>query len=514
METDSYIRESMLKDDTYGFDARMSRQITLFLIISLIISLLSGVKDTSGFFFPAARYFLGFLLILSFFLPSKIGIPLFFILILVGPDIVQIRSERMTSGEYNTASIWRLYLGPLRPSWIVAGAGVIHTIKNWQPISDKWLKITLAWFATVPIFTGFIYGGFFTPVRGIEVPADVRFALLLVMGAILFRGFLKKNIYEIETLAALFIGGIFGRHLCDMVYWAIDYGPMVGGTSVGSVDTVKSTVVFVMLFAIYLIMKRKKIITGSIIGILSVVLIIIYNARLIWVLAVLCCMLLMLLYGAKRAFIAIPIVLILFLGGYKVIKIVRTESFEMLSEKAESFKGGDSESSFFQRLDFLRYAEAADSIAENAKRVAILWGSGYGSYYRDTPIQFPSNLSDAHTEFSASSGMYFYCHNFLFTTLFKYGVIGLIIILALWIGPSWHAYKHIYDRQDTGMLNGILGCFIAFTPTMIINLYNSGKGVLLIGFIIALISAINEQYTLNDNYVELETEDVPGVVEG
>ncbi|HBR18946.1 MAG TPA: hypothetical protein DD726_01870 [Phycisphaerales bacterium] len=483
----------------------MFRQIVFFLIISLILSLLSGVKDTSGVFFPVARYFLGFLLILSFFLPSKVGVPLFFILILVGPDIIQIRSERLTSGEYNTASIWRLYLGPLRPSWIVAGAAIIHAIKNWQPISDKWLNITIAWFATVPILTGVVYGGLFTFASSIEVPADLRFALLLVIGVVLFRGFLKKYSYGVGMLSALFIGGILGRHLCDIAYWAIDYGPMVGGTSVGSVDTVKCTVVFLLLFAIYLIMKRKKIITGSILGILSVVLIIIYNARSIWALAAMCSMLLMFLYGAKKAFIAVPIVLILLGGSYKVINMVRTESFEMLSEKAESFTGGGSISSRLQRLDALRYAEAVDSIAANTKRMAILWGSGYGSYYRDTPIPFSFNLSDAHTEFSAAAGMYFYCHNFLFTTLFKYGVIGLIIILALWIGPSWHAYRYIFNRQDTGMLNGILGCFIAFTPTLIISLYYSGKGVLLIGFIIAIITAINEHYAVNEDYDELDT---------
>jgi len=489
---------------SYAVDIR-GKHIFLFFILALIVSGLSGISDTSGGVFTAARVILGAALISSVLMPSRYGIPLFLALVLVAPDLTQSASEKAMYGEYNIASIWRFYIGPIRPSWILAACVIIQIIKT-RPIAlDKRTKGAIIWFVTVPVITGLIYGGFTTSVSSIEVLADIRFGIMLITGVILFHSFFRKHPDMLGFVMALFIGSLLGRCLVDIIYWLTGYGAVMGGVSRASVDSTKSTVIFVLLYAIVMIMRRKKFLLGPIIGIGCVLLIIVYGTRMIWLTSVLCCVILLYIFGAKRAVIAVPIVILLAFGSLKLVRWYQVESLEVVAERARTLTGGGG-GSYIESVDPVRYREIVNSMNTSTKRLSFLWGNGYGSYYTEEVISFPLSLLNAFPEYSAATGQFYYLHNFPFQVLFKHGIIGMVIILILWIGPPWECFKTAFNRRDPSLFMGVMGCFLAFVPSSMLNLYWSGKGMLLSGFIIAVLLSIVEQYRQDEGDMLLPNE--------
>ena len=508
-----YADETLYLEEPYMTEAQSADpfhisagRIATFFIFGLVICSLSGIRDVSAPMFIAARGLLAFILLVSILAPSRFGVPLFFLVLLVSTDIIQSSSEQVVYGEYNIASVWRLFVGPIRPSWIVFGASLILLAKNWTFFVDRRVKLAIIWFVTVPIFTGILYGGFRTFARSVEVPADIRLGLLLITSILLFVSFIRRNPDKLSLLLAVFIGGLLAVHLRDVIIWFLGRGPLLGGVSRASVDSAKSTIVFVLLFGIYLIIKRGRIFLGTIITLASLLLVIVFATRMIWLTSAFCCMLLVYLLGAKRLLIAVPVVLILTFGTWKLIKSVQITSLDVVTRRAQSFstEGGGN---YLSRLAPLRYAEFINSSNTNFKRFAFLWGSGYGGYYTEEAAPFPHVLIDAHPEYAASTGQFFYCHNYVFHMLFKHGIIGFIIISLLWLGPAWVCYKYVFNRGDPSMFNGILACILAFVPNAMLNLYWTGKGLLINGFIIAVLIVVAELYSSPaEEMSELETE--------
>jgi hypothetical protein len=504
--SDAAYADYMIEDwdyvDTYtaprptSFDIRI-KHILLFFTLGLAIAGLSGISETAGPLYAVASRSLFLLLIASLLMPLRWGVPLFFILILVGTDLAQTASEVEIYGRVEVASIWRLKIGPIRPSWLIFGSCLIQIIKTLRPVLDSRVKRAIAWFATVPFITGYIYGAHGAVNAASETIGDVRYALMLIAGIVLFHSFLRKHPSSISVVIAALVGGLLGRHLCDVIYWFIGYGPQLGGVSRASVDSTKSTVVLVLLLAIYLVVGRKRLLLGAIIGLGSALLVVVYGTRLIWVSSVLCCVLFLYMFGARKAIILVPLVAILAFGSLKLIKSIRGEAVGVAAEKAEAFERavGGEEGNFVQRLDPMRYSEILNSVNTNLRRFAILWGSGYGSYYRDDVVRFPRKLISAHSEYAAWTGQFHFVHNFLFQMLFKYGIIGAFIVWSLWLGPARVCYRTAFDREDPSMFNGVLGCLLAFIPAAVIHLYWTGKAVFLNGFLIAVFLSISDLYT-------------------
>lgn len=470
------------------------KQIMFFFAIGLIVAALSGVRSTTGPAYDIVRAILFVLLAVSLFLPVRWGIPLFVLLLLGGPDLVQAASEVSTEGEYKIASLWFTWIGPVTPSRFIMVCSIIQIIKIMNLAFDRRVKRVIVWFVTVPVVTGWVYGGFTSFARSAEVPNDVRFALLLITSIILFHSFLRKYPDSLGVILAVFIGALLGRHFCDVIYWLAGYGPRLAGAPRASVDSTKSTVVLLLLLSIYLIMGKKRMLLGTIIAMFSGLLVIIYGTRMIWISSVLCSVVLLYIFGARKSVIMVPLVLLLLSATWKIIQSVREESMLATSQKAEPFAYAvtGKEGNFLMRLEPLRYSEMVNSMSASMKRLSFLWGSGYGSYYRDEVLPFPASLINAFPEYSASTGQFYWCHNFLFQMLFKHGLVGMIIIWSLWLGPAWVCYKYVFDRKCRTMFNGILGCLIAFIPATIIHLYWTGKGAFVSGFVIAVLLAIYE----------------------
>ncbi len=485
-----------------GFSVNWSK-IGLFALIGFIVALLSDVPGTAGPIFIGARAVLLLLLVISLFLPARIAIPLFFILLVGGVDSVQTSSAKSTEGLQTVAGLWKFQVSIIRPSWFVAACILIQMLKVMPIHINKVTKHAIVWFATVPVITSIMYGAPYTIARSIEIPQDLRFAVVLVANIILFYNFFRKYPESINIMLAVLVGCFLSRYACDTIYWFVGRGATIAGLNRVSVDSAKSCVIFNLLFAIWLIVKHKKIVLGTVLGLSSCLLLMVYATRLNWVTAVLACAILLVLFGAKRLLIVFPIFLIIVFGSIKLIAVFSPETTLALSETAGEFSFEQTNTNYLVKLDPLRYGEIVNSLNTTAKRLAFVWGNGYGSYYTDEVFAFPSSLVDAHPVYSEKTGEFYWLHNFPFQMLFKHGIIGAVIIFGLWILPARKFYKY-FDRTDKSLYGGIMLCLLAFILPAMINLWWSGKGLFINGFIIGLFMALADFY--EHQYVNTEME--------
>jgi len=472
----------------------LGRHIVAFFLLGLCVYCLAGVRDSWGPLFLGARAFLGGLLLLSLVIPTRVGIPLFFLLLLVCPDLMQGSSEKSLMGEYRTASVWQFFLGPIRAGWIIGLATIVQALRTMSLPLNKRVTRAILWFLTVPVFAGFIYGGFSSFAWQIEVTADLKTPIQWICSIILFHGFFRRHPHLLGMMLALFLGASVAKFLGDFCFWLLELsGPAMGSSSV-SADSAKSSIVLLLLLAIYMLMTARRVFLGCALGLACGVLIVLFGTRLIWITSLLCTSVLMLLYGAKRATILVPFAVALGLGSVGVLRAVYPDAFERLMPATESFSDEQSGSNILMRVDALRYGEMLNSLDTSMKRWALLWGNGYGSYYNDDVMAFPTQLTDAHPDYSAKSGHFFYCHNYVSQILFKYGLIGLIVITGLWVGPAFECYKVVFNPKHPHFTHGFVGSCIAFIPNAVLIFYWPAKGLFLGGFILAVFLSVNERH--------------------
>jgi hypothetical protein len=142
------------------------------------------------------------------------------------------------------------------------------------------------------------------------------------------------------------------------------------------------------------------------------------------------------------------------------------------------------EGNILSRLDPARYAELLNSIGANVERFALLWGSGYGGYYTETVMPFPLDMVNAFPNYSIETGRFYLCHEFIVRVLFKFGIVGSIIICALWFVPGWQCFR-LYRAPGPGFTGLSVVSLVSFLPAAITTLTWSGKGMILNGFLIA-----------------------------
>lgn len=468
-------------------------QVAKFAVFAIIVALLSDVNSAQGGLYWVAKISIASLLVISIFSPVRIGLIIFFILLIVGQDITQAPSEMFFWGPIATSSIWSFNIGPIRPSWIIAVSCIIHIAKVAWLQTNNTVKLALVWFATVPILTGFMYSGSTKEIAIIEVPVDLKFGIMLLLSIILFYSLLAKYPQYLATLVAVFVGSLLARHSIDFIYWLMRYGPLLSVTTPrASVDSAKGGVIFLLLYSIYLTIVQKKFISGLIIGIVSVLLIVVFATRGLWVTAFLGCILLLFILGIRRGLIAVPIVAIVVLSGIQLVEKIQPQTSEFVSKRAETFTLGTVGKNYLESLDPIRYRQIFNTFDTSFRRGALLWGSGYGSYYTDDAIPFPVELIGAFPFYSRTTGKFYRAHDYFLHVLFKHGLIGLIIITALWLVPGWQCYK--LARADRTLMSGTLACLVAFLITGFNQLFWSGKGLFLNGFVIAVLFSVADQY--------------------
>ncbi|HBG28784.1 MAG: hypothetical protein A2Y10_07020 [Planctomycetes bacterium GWF2_41_51] len=501
METLS--NQNIIQSDQQQFKPNLRiNWVFLFFCIAvcIVLTIIIDTRSTAGSLFIAARYFVCIVSVLSLFMPVRFGVPIIFLILAIGVDATQSVYEKYAMGEIISASLWQFRYGPFNPSMFVAFILGIHILKVHCLQLDKIVKRALIWFVTVPIITGFVYGGMTSIASRVEILQDVRFAILLMMSIILFRGYLKKFPQMIGFMLTLFVAYFVARHAVDLFYWFTGFGSVMGGATRVSVGSTKGTINILLLFTIVLFFREKRFILGFALGLCSIILLVVYAGRLLWLTSVLGCILLFIVIGAKRFIIGLPIVMICGIIAFKILGTYGYESLEYASQRAESFKGG-SVGNYLQRLDGLRYGELVNVFNTNLKRGAVLWGSGYSSYYTDDAAPFPATLIAAFADYSAMSGLFYQTHEYFSHIYLKHGLIGLFIISSLWLTPAWRCYK-MFDKNAKGLFYSVLACFIAFSFLAMIQFYWTGQGLFICGFMIASLITISE--ILEENHTSFE----------
>lgn len=171
--------------------------IVRYFIYGLALVAISDVPSTWGVLFNLARGVLALLLFATFVMPIRPAVLLLFMLAIAGQDIVSFGDLT----EYSTASIWQMRFGPINPSWIIFVCVFWQLSKIWKiKVVPPLVKRAILWFATVPVITGIIYGGFFSDQAGVEVVQDLKFVLMLIASTILFLSIFKRDLHYLTLV--------------------------------------------------------------------------------------------------------------------------------------------------------------------------------------------------------------------------------------------------------------------------------------------------------------------------
>jgi O-antigen ligase len=229
---------------------------------------------------------------------------------------------------------------------------------------------------------------------------------------------------------------------------------------------------------------RKRLFLGGLLGVLSGSLILIYTTRMLWLTTLLGVLVIILTTRRIRWILVLPTIAVLAFGSVALLQRLAPKNIELAIKKGDRFSRGLTKDNYLEQLDTTRYAELLNFVDTNRDRYAILWGSGYGSYYKDFARPFPADLKSSFPAYSLRTRQYFSCHNYVFLMLFKHGVLGLLIISALWLVPGWRCFK-ILRKHSPADFSIVYYSMVAFLPTSILTLYWSGKGDIISGFCIA-----------------------------
>jgi len=459
-------------------------KIAKYFVFSCTLALVCDIPDTYSQLYFLAKASLYGILFLTLLLPNRLSLAFLLILAVVGQDIVQTNSQR-ESGDLFLASVWQGSLGPLRPSWVFMLYCIALLTKNRSLLLEKSVSHVLLWFATIPLITAYFYGNFTTSDALTEIPTDMKAPLFLIVSILLFGSCIKSQPSAFVDFGLAFLGAVLARHAIDFAYATLGFGAQFGDVVRVSVDSTKGTVVFLLLFSLFLIMRTRYILWGNVLALASALLLVVYATRGLWVSAILGLILFALMMNAKKLLIALPVIGGIGYSGLLLLSMLFPDTIELASHRLDEHAIGHADN-VFERYFPTRYAEILNATDATLSRKAILWGSGYGSYYTESAISFPNQIDSAFAEHSIVSGQYYTIHNFVFRTLFEYGVIGLLLLSGLWIVPGWRCY-HAFQNPSTSLLGGISIAMVAFLPTSMFEMTWTGKGMIIGGFAITFL---------------------------
>jgi len=471
--------------------------ILKFFIISFFLVAISSVPSTSGIMYYGALGLMGLLLLGTLFLPFFPSVVLLLLLLVAGNDNV---STLDSLEGYSTVSVWQIQFGVIRGSWIVFACIFVKLLQAIKFLrSDTLTKRAVLWFATVPIATGILYAGSFADYVITETIVDIKFPLMLLSSVVLFQTVFKNNPRRLVIILSALIGGLFARHLMDLVLFTANFGPAISeGVSRGSVDSAKGGVVFLIYLGFFLILVRKRLLLGSVVSILSVLLLAAYASRMLWVSFLFGSIVLFACLESRRRVLFIAVMIAMIVGGGGMLFMVHQNSAKIVFARLKMITHGrnvekfsvDVDYNYISRIDPVRYAEFLNILHSTHKRFSYLWGTGYGGYYEDDAVGFTGKMESAFPEYSVDAGMFFRAHFYPLHIFLKHGLLGLICISSLWLVPGYSLYKR-YRRENLFsvgrpiMFHGSMLCLLAFLPTAMLQLYWSGKGLFINGVIIA-----------------------------
>ncbi|TFB10144.1 hypothetical protein E3V36_04700 [Candidatus Marinimicrobia bacterium MT.SAG.2] len=481
-----------------------------FFVYGIVIVILSDIPNNFGIAYYGAYAIIGFLMLSICILPFRTALILLLMLAIAGKDIVSFGDLADAQLLYSTSSIWQMRLGPIRPSWFVFTVILCQFFKARKITLPPFINRAILWFATVPVITGLIYGGFFGDYASIEVVRDLKFPLMLLMSTILFLSLYRTDPRNLTLVLSVFVGVLLARHFIDLLYFVANFGPAIAeGVNRVSEDSAKGGVVFLIFFGVILIWVRKRVLLGSAITILSILLLATYGTRMLWLTFLLGGIVLLSILGIRRSVFFVSMMGLLTTVSIWTLFITKPESLEVITARSITITQGRDVSKFdvgvnpniISRIDPVRFAEGLNIIDSVKRRNAYMWGMGYGGFYDDIALKFPLILikASAFPDYSFETGKFYSAHFFPLVIYLKYGLLGLVLIPALWIIPGSNIFRklrnrNIFSKGKPMLLNGMMLCMVAFLVTAMFQLYWSGKGLFINGMIIASCVEFTKQY--------------------
>lgn len=476
----------------------LAQKILVYFLLALPLVALGDIPSDSSYFL-LSKTITASLLFLIIILPIRHALSLLLIVAVVGGDGGTSTTDIFKLDD-TTASIWLFYLGPIRPSWILFSCIMFQFLKLRNIVTPPIVKRSIVWFATVPFVTGLFYDGLLGPHASIEVIVDLKFVVMLVSTLLLFLATFRRYPEFYRQVLAILIGTLLARHAFDLIYVLLNLGPeLTEGVSRGSLDSAKGAVIFLAYFGTTLFLIHKRWILGAIIASVSIFLLAAYGTRMLWVTFAIGMFVLSSLFTLHRKVLLMCVATALFCIGGWFLTITNPETaevvylrFQTITEGREAHKFAvEVEGNVISRIDPIRYGEILNILSHTARRFAFAWGSGYGAAYDDSMVRFPDNLASSFPEYSFSSGRFYRAHDYVPHIFFKFGLIGLYIISALWFVPGAATFRILRrrstaDEKNRSLLLSIMRCVVAFLATSMLQLYWSGKGLFLSGVFIAI----------------------------
>lgn len=466
-------------------------KILRYFIIGCVLALIADIPSSFGTAYLAGKVVLYVLLFASLLLPIRRGLIFLLLIAIVSQDIIQTSTESAEFGSFLMASIWQGRLGPLRPSWIVMAFCLVLLVKSRLYFRNRAVLYAVLWFSTVPLITGFCYSGISTSVSLKEMIIDVKLPLFLLVSILLFSSYLKRHPRDLAKFAAVFIGSILARHLIDFAYWLLGKGAVFDEAVRVSLDSTKGTVVFLLLFAMILVMLQKRFFVGGILGIISGLLLVVYTARGLWVSSLIGVAIFFLMMRVSKWVLALPIVAILAYGSLMTLSVMSPKNIELLKKRTDAQVLYDTKN-LMERYFPNRYIELLNATDTTIQRNAVLWGNGYGSYYTESVMPFAVGIKNAFPDYSIESGRFYKLHHFILRMLFEHGLVGLLIISSLWLVPGWYCFR-AFRNPEPSLFNVFMVAIVAFLPTSMLEISWTGKGMIICGFVIAFCMSAYKQ---------------------
>ena len=487
-----------------------TKNILFYFLIGFVLVAISDVPGDWRVLYYVARGFLCFLLFSTFVIPVRPAVLLLLVIAIAGQDIVSSGDLIESNIEYFTASLWQLHIGPINAS------AIFFVCLLWQLwringiTTPPVVRRALIWFSTVPVITGFFYGGFFSEHAGIEAIVDIKLALMLMASTILFLTLFKDDTNYLIKVLTIFTGALLARHLMDLIYVIANVGPAITtGVTRGSEDSAKGCIAFLIYLGLVIIWMRKRLLYGMAIVVPSVLLMVAYNTRNLWITFLFGTVILILCIGLRRSLPLLAIGIIVSFIGVGTLFIVNPGAAKLSLLRSQTITEGRPEENYavlvdynlISRIDQVRYAQIFNVLESVSRRYAYLWGTGYGGFYEDKEMPFPRDLTYSFPDYSFETGKFYRTHQFTTHIYLKHGLLGLFFIISLWFIPGYMLFK-IFRRENMFTINkptlfhGMMLSLVAFLPTGMFQTYWSGKGLFINGMLISTCLSFNKLYPL------------------
>jgi hypothetical protein len=487
----SYLKPEWFADH-FGSDQISLPLIGKIAAVGILLAVISDIPASWDVAYYFARILVVVAIIAVVLLPVRAALTLLLILLVVGRDF----------DTEATASMWQLDVGPIRPSWIVFSLLAAQLFKLRDSIViPKYLMYAIGWFAIVPLVAGLLYGGITDDHAIQQWVIDLKFPMMLFGVLILFISYLRANPSRIGNVAAALVGALIARHLLDLFDFFAGFGPELDvGISRVSEDSAKAGVAFFLFLGLILIANsRDKIPWGLLIAIPALTLIAAYGTRMIWIEFVASIPILVAVVRIRRALIVLAATVVVIVAGSGALYIVNKASAERVYDRFQYITEGRSEADFpveveynlISRIDPIRYAEFLNVFDSMNDQKSWLWGSGYGGYYNDNKVDFPPDLMSTFQQHSLDSGKFYRTHNFFTHFFHKYGLIGLVLTIMLWVIPGYALIRVLRDHNGENgssreMLHLTMLALSVLLLTSMIEMTWSGKGFFINGVLISL----------------------------